>query len=102
MSKTLQEIKRITPVVVKDSDGQSVDEKELFEMRVKAVERGEIKNAIPVVPVKNTETETLPAPLDLKAIESLIASAVSSAIAEVKAAAEAETRNRTQRIQADY
>jgi len=93
MSKTLQEIKRITPVVVKDSDGQSVDEKELFEMRVKAVERGEIKNAIPVVPVKNTETETLPAPLDLKAIESLIASAVSSAIAEVKAAAEAEKQS---------
>jgi hypothetical protein len=93
MSKTLQEIKRITPVVVKDSDGQSVDQKELFEMKVKAVERGEIKNAIPVVPVKNTETETPPAPLDLKAIESLIASAVSSAIAEVKAAAEAEKQS---------
>jgi hypothetical protein len=97
--KTLQEIKRVTPVVVKDSEGETVDEKELFEMKTKAVERNALQSPAGFVPVKNVETETAPTPLDLKEIESIVASAVKSAVDEVKAAtdaekAELETRNR--------
>lgn len=103
MKSTLDEIKRATPVVIKDSveGGNAPSEEEIYTLTQKAVFRGDLKPSDGGVVVKNSDepapvTATAPAPataFDPKMLQELVQNTVTATVESVKQAMEAEKQS---------
>ena len=103
MKSTLDEIKRVTPVVIKDSveGGNAPSEEEIYTLTQKAVFRGDLKPSDGGVVVKNSDepapvTAIAPAPataFDPKMLQELVQNTVTATVESVKQAMEAEKQS---------
>lgn len=99
----LKEIKRVTPVIIKDSveGGDAPSQEEVFTLTKKAAFRGDLKSSDGGgVPVKNSDPEptpvtaTAPAPaFDPKMLQELVQNTVTATVESVKQAMELEKQS---------
>ena len=93
---TLKEIKRVTPVVVKDSaeGSDAPSQEEIYTLTQKATFRGDLKSSEGGVPVKNSDPDPTPVSVfDPKAIQEIVKNTVAETVASVKQAMESEKQS---------
>lgn len=93
---TLKEIKRVTPVVIKDSaeGSDAPSQEEIYTLTQKATFRGDLKSSEGGVPVKNSDPDPTPVSVfDPKAIQEIVKNTVAETVASVKQAMESEKQS---------
>jgi hypothetical protein len=93
---TLKEIKRVTPVPIKDSaeGSDTPSQEEIYTLTQKATFRGDLKPSEGGVPVKNSDPDPTPVPVfDPKAIQEIVKNTVAETVASVKQAMESEKQS---------
>ena len=93
---TLKEIKRVTPVAIKDSaEGTDTpSQEEIYTLTQKATFRGDLKPSGSGVPVKNSDPDPAPVPVfDPKAIQEIVKNTVAETVASVKQAMELDKQS---------